>query len=525
MLTAVAMALATMGVSGCMVGPDYLRPTAPVADDWIDDGPAVRHDPTRAELWWEVFQDPILNDLIVRAVANNRSLRAAALRVVQSQAQRGIAIGGLYPQTQELNGGYQRQVLSRNAFGFGSTPGIDNNIDVWNLGFDAAWEVDLWGRFRRGIEAADAELLATLADYDDALVSLLGDVAATYVQLRLADDRLAIARANVAVQQDALDIARIRFEAGGTSELDVQQATNLLRDTEATIPQFQVLRRQAEDALCALVGLPPGELADILEPGPIPSVPPTIAVGIPSELLQRRPDIRRAERQLAAASANIGVAKADLFPRLSLSGSVGLSAEQAAELFAGRSFAAVGGPTFEWPIFNYGRLINNVRAQDAAFQALVAVYEDTVLRAQQEVEDALIGYVRGAAAVAILERSVTAANRAVELSIIQYREGATDYTRVLDTQQAKLTSDDRLANQRGTLTLAVVNLYKALGGGWQQREGRPLIPEETKDAMRARTWYGSMLDPAEQEADVDQAERDLEPDRPWSDFRWWWPQW
>lgn len=519
------MALATMGVSGCMVGPDYVRPTAPVADDWIDDGPAVSHDPTRAELWWEVFGDPILNDLVTRAVANNRSLRAAALRVVQFQAERGVAIGGIYPQTQEITGSYQRQTLSRNAFGFGSEPGINTSFDTWNLGFDAAWEIDLWGRFRRGIEAADADLLASLADYDDALVSLLGDVAASYVRLRLADDRLAIARANVAVQQDALDIARIRYEAGGTSELDVQQATNLLRDTEATIPQFQVLRRESEDALCALVGVPPGELADIIDPGPIPSVPPTIAVGIPSELLERRPDIRRAERQLAAASARIGVAKADLFPRIAISGNVGLSAEQAAELFAGNSFAAVGGPSFEWPVLNYGRIINNVRAQDATFQGLVAVYEDTVLRAQQEVEDALIGYVRGMAAVALLERSVAAANRAVELSIIQYREGAADYTRVLDTQQAKLTSDDRLANQRGTVTLAVVNLYRALGGGWQQREGRPLIPEETKDAMRARTWYGNMLDEGEQEADVDQAERDLEPDRPWYDFRWWWPQW
>jgi NodT family efflux transporter outer membrane factor (OMF) lipoprotein len=461
-----------------------------------------------------VFADPIL-DVVDRAVANNRSLRAAALRVVQSQARRGVAIGSLYPQTQQLAGVLERHVQSRNA----------HEDDISDLGFEAAWEVDLWGRFRRGIEAADADLLATLASYDDALVSLLGDLAGTYVQMRVVDDRFAIARANLAVQQRALDIARVRYEAGGTSELDVQQATNLLRDTEATIPQLEIQRRQAEDALCALVGVPPGELVEILEPDTIPLVPPTVVVGIPADLLERRPDVRRAEQQLAAASARIGVAKADLFPRVTLFGTVGLSAEQAADLFTGRSFAAVGGPSFQWPVFNYGRLINNVRVQDSTFEELVSIYQDTVLRAQQEVEDSLIGYVRGMTQTAILAESVTAANRAVELSMIQYRDGATDYTRVLNTQQAKLLSDDRLANARGGVALSVVTLYKALGGGWTLREGHELIPEKTKDAMRERTWYGGLLDPATRDADVEQAETDIGPHRSWWDFRWWWPQW
>ena len=261
------------------------------------------------------------------------------------------------------------------------------------------WELDLWGKFRRAIEAADSDLLAAVASYDDVLVSLIAEVAATYVRIRVLDERLAVARENVRVQHNSLEIARVRFEAGGTSELDVQQATALLKDTEATIPQLGIDMRQAVDSLCVLLGLPPSELAQqVGGEGHVPHVPATMAVGIPADLLRRRPDVRRAERAAAAQSARIGVSTADLLPSFQLVGSIGLRAEDAANFFEGRSFEASTGPAFNWPILNYGRLVNDVRLQDATFQELAVSYANTVLTAQQEVEDALVGYLRGSRA-------------------------------------------------------------------------------------------------------------------------------
>jgi outer membrane protein TolC len=250
-------------------------------------------------------------------------------------------------------------------------------------------------------------------------------------------------------------------------------------------------------------------------------------VAIPAELLHRRPDLVRAEQELAAQSARIGIAKSDLFPQIRLAGSVGLSADQAAKLFQGRSFEAMGGPELNWPVLNYGRLINAVRFEDATFQQLVAAYGDTVLVAQREVEDAIVGYLRGSYEVAHLERAVDAANRAVDISLIQYRGGATDYTSVLTAQQAKISADQRLTSIRGAVTLSVVALYKALGGGWELRTTEDFVPKPVKEEMRERTWWGDMLDHEEQIEDVDAARSDLEAGEE-SDggrWRWWWPQW
>jgi len=512
-------------VSGCLVGPDYVPPRAPTSGGWRDqDAERVHTDAPAPERWWEVFDDPALSRLVEAAYAQNLTLRVAGLRVLEAQAARGIAIGGLFPQLQALNGSYSHQVLSRNGLGLGSFL-VDRSLDNWQAGFDTAWEIDLWGRFRRAIEASDADLLGTVASYDDVLVSLVAEVAATYLQIRELDERLAVARDNVTVQEDSLQIARVRFEAGGTSELDVQQAATLLHDTEATIPQLEIERRQAVDSLCVLLGLPPQDLkAELGDPGRIPEVPVSVTVGLPAELLRRRPDVRSAEQAAAAQSARIGVAVADLLPAFQLSGSVGLSAEQAAKFAEGRSFEAVAGPSFQWPVLNYGRLINNVRLQDATFQKLAVNYQNTVLLAQQEVEDSLIGYLRGSERVERLRESVAAANRAVDLSLIQYRGGATDYTSVLNTQQAKLKEDDQLASTRGAVALSVVSLYKALGGGWELREGKDFVPDETREEMRARTHWGGMLSPEGRAADVEKAKSDAEK-HPWWHWRWWWPKW
>ena len=476
---------AALAASGCMVGPDYVRPPTPTAHAWLASGDAAVHTDAEAlARWWEVFGDPVLTGLVERAAAQNLSLRAAGLRVLEAQARRGIAVGNLFPQEQQLSGAYTRTHNSANT-PLGTVGGRD--FDNFQAGFDAAWELDLWGKFRRAIEAADAELTGAVASYDDVLVSLVAEVAATYVRIRAVDERLTVARDNVRVQRDGLEIARARFEAGGTSELDLQQATTLLRDTEATIPQLEIERRRAAHSLAVLTGLPPGEPAALLgDEGHMPEVPVDVAVGIPADLLRRRPDVRRAEQAAAAQCARIGVSVANLLPAFQVSGTVGLNADSAAHFFEGRSFEAFGGPSFTWPVLNYGRLTNDVRLQDATFQELAVGYQQTILTAQQEVEDALIGFVRGTERVARLAESVAAANRAVELSGIQYREGGTDYTAVLNTQQAKLREDDLLVSSRATVALEVIALYKAVGGGWELRENRPFVPEETRAEMRAR---------------------------------------
>jgi NodT family efflux transporter outer membrane factor (OMF) lipoprotein len=508
---------------GCMVGPDYARPPAPTAASWIEASqPKVQTEATAAERWWTVFQDPVLDRLVDLAYRQNLALRAAGLRVLQAQARRAIAIGSLFPQHQALNASFRHVEQSLNTQ-FGSD--LPRSFNSWLAGFDTVWELDLWGKFRRAVEASDADLLAAVADYDDVLVSLVAEVAATYVQIRVLGERLAVARDNVRVQQDSLGIARVRFEAGGTSELDVQQATALLKDTEATIPQLGIETRQAADSLCVLLGLPPSELVELLEGAPrVPQVPSSIAAGIPADLLRRRPDVRRAERAAAAQSARIGVATADLLPSLQLVGRVGLSAEDAGKLFEGNSFAADTGPAIHWPVLNYGRIVNDVRLQDAQFQELLVAYAHTVLTAQQEVEDALVGYLRGSEQVGFLTESVAAAAKAVEISLVQYREGATDFTSVLNAQQVKIREEDLLVSTRGAVALSVIALNKALGGGWDLRGADDFVPEATLDEMRTRTNWGSLLSTEGRAGDVEAAEADAE-SHAGGRWRWWWPKW
>ena len=529
---------ALVATPGCMVGPEFVQPTAPVEPAWTQavDASVVPEPPEDAS-WWTGFGDPVLSQLVLDAYAGNRDLRAAGLRVIQAQARRAISIGTLFPQSQNATASYARQRISANtglatASGVGGATTITGStgraryFSQYQAGFDAAWELDLWGRFRRGIEASDEDLIASVADYDAVLVSLVAEVAATYTSIRTLEERLAIARDNVGVQEASLRIATVRYEAGGTTELDVAQATALLRDTEATIPQYAIQLRQAKDALAVLLGVPPSAIdARLATPGTIPAIPPSVLVGIPADLLRRRPDVLQAEHAAAAQSARIGVATADLLPSLQLVGTIGLSSTDAAHFFEGRSWAGQMGPSVSWPILDYGRIINNVRLQDAVFQELLTSYETTVLRAQQEVEDALAGYVLGVEQVQKLSDSVAAANRAVDLSVIQYREGATDYTRVLNSQQSKLREDDLLVTNRGAVARSVIALYKALGGGWQLRNGNDFVPEETTQAMRARTYWGGTLDPERRAADIEQAAADTAPDRPWWKPRWWWPRW
>jgi len=513
-----------LGSTGCLVGPDFARPAPPLAPEWLGaSAPGVHTDELRVESWWDVFGDPALSALVERAFAENLSLRSAGLRVLQAQARRGIAIGELFPQQQTLGGALDHEIRSQNTAA-GALGG--RRVSNWRAGLDAAWEIDLWGRFRRNVEAADADLLGAVASYDDVLVSLVAEVAATYLDLRTAEEQLAVARDNVRVQDESLRIARVRFEAGGTSELDVAQAEALLYDTEAAIPELETRRREALDALCVLLGMPPQDLTALVgpEPGLVPEAPLAVAIGLPAALLRRRPDVRAAELAAAAQSARIGVAAAELLPAFQLNGSIGLSAERAAHFFEGQSFAALGGPSFVWPVLNYGRIVNDVRLQDALFEETLARYAETVLVAQREVEDALSAYLRGLERVRILASGASAANHAVDLSLIQYRAGATDYTAVLNSQQSKLRLDAALVASRGAVSTSVVALYRALGGGWELRDGLDFVPPETRAAMAKRTRWGGLISPEARSRDVGEATDDAAP-HPWWHWRFWWPRW
>jgi len=491
-------------VSGCMVGPDFVRPDAQVEEAWLQQhNQIIKSEPEDLSEWWSVFNDPVLDDLIEIASRQNLDLQNAGLRIIEARAQLGIAVGSQYPQTQQIGGEATANQLSENA---PNGAGADKFFYNYQLGFDAAWELDFWGRFRRGVESANASLYATLADYDDILVSLIAEVARTYFEIRTIEQRLVFARQNVSLQEESRDIAAARFQFGAESELDVTQAKALLKQTQAIIPPLEASLRQAKNALAILLGILPTEVQDILgPPKPIPTVPIEVAVGIPAELLRRRPDIRLAEFQAAFQSAQIGIAKADLYPSFSLVGSIGLQSSDKggvrsnranfSDLFTSGGITYFIGPTFQWPIFNYGRLKNNVRVQDARFQQLVVNYQNTVLRAFQDVEDATVGFLRTQEQAGFLSDSVQQYRRSAELSLIQYSEGLTTYQRVIDSQRNLTQQEDAFASATGSVGTNLIALYKALGGGWELRLGKDFIPEQTKEEMRQRTDWGNLLPP------------------------------
>jgi NodT family efflux transporter outer membrane factor (OMF) lipoprotein len=523
----IAAALTAACLAGCMmVGPDYTRPPAPGAEQWMETGGAtVTPEHADYSAWWTVFGDPVLTSLVETAYRQNPSLQAAGARVLEAEANRGIAIGTLYPQLQEAAGAYAYKTASTNRANQ-SGAAIDTNFSDWSVGLDAGWELDFWGRFRRGIEAADAQLLASVANYDDALVSLVAEVALNYITLRILEERLAVAHSNAEIQQRSYDLVSEKFRGGAVTKLDAEQAASLLEDTRSLIPGLEASIRQTQNNLCLLLGIPPRDIHDILgEVRRIPSAPPQVAVGIPADLLRRRPDIRRAERVLAAQSALIGVAKSDLFPRLNLVGTISVASKNFSDLFKGDSVEGFGGPSFRWAILNYGRITNNVRVQDAEYQALVSDYENAVLNAQTEVESAIAGFLGARQQVDLLARSVDAARNAVTLADLQYREGATDYTRVINTQQFLLSEQDKWVSTRGTVALDLATLFRALGGGWELRAGKDFVPPQTAKQMRERTNWGDRLDSQEQQGTPKVAAAGTESERGWWRWRWWWPQW
>jgi NodT family efflux transporter outer membrane factor (OMF) lipoprotein len=450
--------------NGFKVGPNYCPPGAPAADQWVDEGnPAVDSSHAEDWAWWTVFNDPTLDELIDVAVAQNLDLKATAARIIEARARRRIAAGNLFPQSQQ---GILAYAHGQTPGGLGGIP-FGSKINFWADGFNASWELDLWGRLRRNIESADANIDVAIDGYGNSLVVLLSEVATNYVNLRTFEQRLIYARENVEIQRKSLELVEVRYEAGTVTELDLRQARASLAQTQATIGPLAAGRRLAANQLCVLLGTPVIDLASQLPPAPIPTAPPQVAIGIPAELLTRRPDVRRAERQVATQSAQIGIAEADLYPRLSITGFIGYTAQDFSGLFDASNLTAFILPTLQWKILNYGRIVNNIEAQNALFENAVYQYQQTSLRAGREVEDGLVQFIQAQQQARFLQQSVDDSARAVEIAQEQFRGGTADFNRVYTNQAQLVSAQDQLAAVQGNIALYLIQTYKALGGGWQ----------------------------------------------------------
>lgn len=452
-------------LAGCTVGPDYVPPVTVAPEKWSQpDSAAVAPASAAVSAWWTTFNDPVLDRLIARAVEENHDLRLAAARVREARAQRGVTASELGPRT-DATGAASRSRRSENTAQGGAFGDPESN--EFSAGFDMTWELDFWGRIRRSVEASDADIGAAIADRDAVMVTLLGEVGRNYTELRGFQQRKLVTRNNIGVQESALGLTRKRFEAGLTTELDVQQAATQLATTRSALPPLEAGARRAMYRLGVLVGRDPGTLVDELSvDGAIPVSSGPVAVGLPSDLLRRRPDVAAAERRIASATARIGVATADLFPRFDLAGSLGLRSDRLSDLSDGSSRFWSIGPGVRWPILDWGRIRSNIRVQDARSEQALVTYERTVLTCFEEVEAALTDYTTELDRAAALQEAVDASRRAVALAEQQYQSGLRDFLNVLTTQRAQFEAEDQLVASRQRVATSLVALYKALGGGW-----------------------------------------------------------
>lgn len=477
--TASGLTLLLLLLAGCStVGPDYAPPEVSASAHWAADleggmTPAQIDAQTLAH-WWTTLNDLILSSLIERAVAGNLDLKEARARVREARARRGITEADRFPTIDATASA--RSSRSSEETGGGS------ERELYAVGFDAAWELDLFGGRRRTIEAAEAELQADEEDLRDVLVSLLAEVALNYVEVRSFQTRLSAAEANLGAQEETYRITQWRFQAGLTTQLDVEQAKYSLEQTRAQIPVLQTGLVQAENRLAVLLGQPPGSLKDALaEPKAIPVTPLQVAVGVPADVLRQRPDVRRAERQLAAQTAQVGVATADLYPKFSLLGSIGFEALSTDNLFSWGSRTHSIGPTVAWPLFDAGAIRSNIEVQSALQEQALIRYEAAVLSALEEVENAMVAYAEEQRRRHALEEATQAALRALELAQSQYSAGLIEFSNVLIAQRALLSLQDQLAVGEGEVTSNLIALYKALGGGWTC-----LVPEDTRLAQEKK---------------------------------------
>ena len=472
----------TIWAGGCAVGPNYQKPTVSAPAHWGEplaggetNGPAAVAD------WWKNFHDPELDSLISRAAQSNLDLKIAQARVREARAEYGIAVGNLLP-TVDASGSYARQRESQNQplVGPGDhlPPGIPFENNFYQSGFDASWEIDVFGGKRRAMESAKAQVAAAEFGQRDVLVTLLGEVARNYVEARGYQRRLEIARENIRAQEQSLAITQNRFTNGLANNLDVQQAAPCWPPHARACPRWKRRIQASIHRLGVLLGQPPEALeTELSSVAPIPAAPPIVPVGLPSELFLRRPDVALAERQLAAATANIGVAKADLFPKFYLTGVAGFESVSASDWFDGGSRFWSAGPTVQWNIFDAGRIRANIKIQNARQEQALATYEQTALGAFEDVENALVAYAKEQVRRRSLEDAVKSSQESLRLANQLYANGLSNFINVLDAERSLYQAQDALVQSDRTVSTDLIALYKSLGGGWETLDQQPQLAQ------------------------------------------------
>jgi NodT family efflux transporter outer membrane factor (OMF) lipoprotein len=509
-----------------MVGPDYKQPETQVTDKWAginsqraDDG--VKTSPTQDAKWWESFNDPVLNNLIEVGYQNNLSLQSTGVKVLQARALLAQSVGELYPQQQSVSANYTRQRMGTSSQYASIAP---SNLETDSASLSAGWEPDFWGKYRRAIRANDASFLSSLAAYDSALVSLTANIGSTYIAIRAYQQQIALTEHSIQLLKEGLHLTQTRYDTGQASLSDVEQATTTLNQTQSSLPTLKASLQQQKDALAVLIGTTPDKVDPLLKPNTksklnIPLAPSTVAVGIPKDVLRQRPDVRQAELDAMAESEKIGAVKAQLYPAFTLVGSFGYSASNTGNsstnnIFQWSNHTYAIGPSLSIPIFNYGQITNQVRAQDAAFQEAIFNYQNTVLKAQKEVQDGIINYVEAQKTLASMVSANNAALNNVKLMRVRYDTGEVDYSSVLDAEESQLSVQSALINAQSSLPQNLISLYSALGGGWQIREGHDVVSDSVKKQMSERTDWGSLLETPNHEAPTGTLEKMQQTDLP-----------
>jgi multidrug efflux system outer membrane protein len=480
-IVALGVMLLSQMLTGCAVGPDYQPPKTPAPAQWTSPmAGGETNGPVDLAQWWKSFHDTNLDSLMLTAVESNLTLKVAQARVREARAQKDVISAGLWPDLGS-SASYSRNHYGEHAFPPLAGFGVPLDYNLYDANFDAAWELDVFGGTRRAVEAANAEIGAAEYSQRDVLVSLLAELARDYISARAYQQRLSIAHDNIKVEQNVLDLTSNRFENGLGNDLDVEQAKALLDTTEAEVPSLQTGFDESVYQLSVLLGQPPGTLLDKMSvKRDIPLTPPLVPVGLPSDLLQRRPDVQKAERDLAAATAQIGVAKSDLFPKFSLTGIAGLQSTSAGNWFQYASKYWSAGPTVQWEIFEAGSIRANVRVQNARQEQALDAYQQTVLVALEDAENALTAYAREQVRRESLVQSVQANEQAVEMSTQLYKNGLSDFLNVLDSERTLYDAQDAQVQSDQIISLDLVQLYKALGGGWEGEEELSLQQESAK---------------------------------------------
>ncbi|CAE6938657.1 Outer membrane efflux protein [Vibrio sp. B1REV9] len=511
--------LSVLGLSACTtLGPDYVHPEqTALPSDWSVEKAAqdTQQSDQKLQQWWQQFNDPTLNQLVEMASQQNLDLEAAGLRILQARSLLGISTGLQYPQVQTVSGNVARAYVN------------DQGVNNAALSFDAGWEMDIWGKYARGIESAEAGYYASIASYHDIMVTITAEVARNYINYRTFQERILLSRRNIEIQERVVRITQVQFDSGNVTELDVQQAKNQLFNTKAAQPALEIAMKQSRTALALLLGVLPQEVEALLKSdgfnqqliayeqqfkstGRKPALsgqdersivprPPFVDNKVDANLVMRRPDLQVSEMQARAQSAQIGVAETALYPSFSLFGSIGINSTvpDGSSFSFSDSLTMVIGPSFSWNIFQYGRVKNNIRFEDARFQETLTNYNKKVLQAVNEVTNALEAYDLYLEQKTLRLQSVNSSIRAFNISMTQYENGQISFERLLNSVEKMTRAEDSYATIKGNVANQVVALYKALGGGWETQTGKPFLSETVAKQMQDRSDWNGLLDEEE----------------------------